>query len=57
MHLVNINNSLQITAINNLTCLDNDEFIINVDVERFSYNNLFQDFKFIKSIVKIGMDV
>ena len=33
-----------------------DEFILNVDVERFGYNNLLQDFEFMKS-VKIAMDV
>ena len=33
-----------------------DEFIMKVDVEHFGYNNLLQDFKFMKS-VKITMDV
>ena len=32
-----------------------DEFIIKV--EHFSYDNILQDFKFMKSIVKIVMDV
>ena len=30
---------------------------MKVDVERFGYNNLLQDFKFMKIIVKIQMDV
>ena len=34
-----------------------DEFIMQVDVERFGYYNLLQDFKFVKSVVKIAMDV
>ena len=34
-----------------------DEFILKVDVKRFSCNNLLQDFKFMKNVVKIAMDV
>ena len=34
-----------------------NEFIMIVVVERFGYNNLFQDFKFMKNLVKIAMDV
>ena len=30
---------------------------MKVDVERLGYNNLRQDFKFMKSVVKIAMDV
>ena len=30
---------------------------MKVDVERFGYNNLILDFKFMKSVVKIAMDV
>ena len=30
---------------------------MKVDVERFGYNNLLQDLKFMKSVVKIAMDV
>ena len=30
-----------------------DEFIIEVDVQCFGNNNLLQDFKFMKSVVKI----
>ena len=30
---------------------------MKVDVERFGYNNLLQDFKFLKNIVNITMDV
>ena len=33
-----------------------DEFIRKVDVERFDYNNLLQDFKFMKRVVKTTMD-
>ena len=33
------------------------EFIMNVDGERFSCNNLLQDFKFMKNVVKIVMEV
>ena len=33
------------------------EFIMKVEVERFSYNNFLQDFKFKKIVVKIAMDV
>ena len=34
-----------------------DEFIKKVDVERFGINNLLQDFKFMKNVVKIAIDV
>ena len=34
-----------------------DEFIMKVDVELFGYNNLLQEFKFMKNVVKIAMDV
>ena len=34
-----------------------DEFIMKVDVERFGCNNLLQDFKFMKSVVKIVMNI
>ena len=34
-----------------------NEFIMKVDVERFGCNNLLQDFKFMKNVVKIAMDV
>ena len=34
-----------------------DESIMKVDIERFSYNNLLQDFKFMKNVVKIAMDI
>ena len=40
--------------------LDNpkfNEFIIKVNVECFGCNTLLQDFKFMKSVVKIVMDV
>ena len=30
---------------------------MKVDIECFGYNNFLQDFKFIKSVVKIAMDV
>ena len=30
---------------------------MKVDVERFSCNNLFRDFEFMKSVVKIVMNV
>ena len=30
---------------------------MKVDVEHFDYNNLLQDFKFMKSVVKIAMDI
>ena len=30
---------------------------MKVDFERFSYNNLLQDFKLMKNVVKIAMDV
>ena len=30
---------------------------MKVDVEHFGYNNLLQDFKLMKSLVKITMDV
>ena len=30
---------------------------MKVGVKHFTYNNLLQDFKFMKSIVKIAMDV
>ena len=30
---------------------------MEVDVECFSYNNLIQDFKFMKIVVKIAMDI
>ena len=33
------------------------ELIMKVNIEHFSYNNLLQDFKFMKSLVKIAMDV
>ena len=33
------------------------EFIVKVDVDRFNYNNLLQDFKFMKNIVNIVMDI
>ena len=29
-----------------------DKFIVKVDVKRFDFNNLLQDFKFMKSVVK-----
>ena len=34
-----------------------DELIIEVDVERFGCNNLLQDFKFMKNVFKIAMDI
>ena len=34
-----------------------DEFIIKVDVKRFSCKYILEDFKFNKSIVKIAMGV
>ena len=34
-----------------------DEFMMKVDVGRFGYNNLLQDFKFMKSVDKIVMSV
>ena len=34
-----------------------NEFILKVDVECFSCNNLLQEFKFMKNIVKVAMDV
>ena len=30
---------------------------MKVNVERFGCNNFFQDFKFMKNIVKVAMDV
>ena len=33
------------------------EFIMKVNVEHFSFNNLLQGFKFMKRFVKIAMDV
>ena len=33
------------------------EFIMKVDVQRFGYNNLLQDFKFMYSVAEIAMDV
>ena len=33
------------------------DFFMKVDVEHFGYNNLLQDFKFIKTVVEIAMDV
>ena len=30
---------------------------MKVNVERFGYNNLFQDFRFMKNVVKIAMNV
>ena len=33
------------------------EFIMNVEVERFSCNNLLQGFKFMKNFVKIAMNI
>ena len=32
-----------------------DEFIMKVDVEHFGCNNLLQDFKFMKNVVKVVM--
>ena len=29
---------------------------MKVDIVRFDYNNLLQDFKFMKSVIKIAMD-
>ena len=34
-----------------------DQLIMKVDIEFFSYNNLLHDFKFMKNIVKILMDI
>ena len=34
-----------------------DEFIMKFGVKRFGYNNLLQDFKFMKSVDKIAMDI
>ena len=34
-----------------------DEFIMKVDIEGFGYNNLHQDFRFMKSVAKIAMDI
>ena len=34
-----------------------DEFIMKVNVEGFGCNNLRQDFKFRKNVVKIAIDV
>ena len=37
---------------------ENDlRFIMKVNVERFGYDNLLQDFKFMESVVRIAMDV
>ena len=33
------------------------EFIIKINVKRFGFNNLLQDFKFMKIAVKKAMDV
>ena len=33
------------------------EFIMKIDVESFGSNNLLQDFEFLKSLVKIAMNV
>ena len=30
---------------------------MKVDVQRFGFNNLLQDFKFMKCVVKIPMDI
>ena len=38
------------------SCLKFDEFIMKVDVERFGCNNILQEFKFIKNVVKIVRD-
>ena len=34
-----------------------DEFIMKVDVQRSGCNNLLRDFKFMKNVVKIAIDV
>ena len=34
-----------------------DEFMMKVDIERYDCNNLLRDFKFMKNVVKIAMDV
>ena len=34
-----------------------DEFIMKVDVERFGCNNLLRNFRFMKRVVEIVMDV
>ena len=34
-----------------------DQLIMKVDFQHFGYNNLPQDFKFMKSVVKIAMHV
>ena len=34
-----------------------DEFIMKVDIERFGCNNFLQDFEFMKSIIKVVMDI
>ena len=34
-----------------------NEFIMKVDVSCFGFNNLLQDFKFMKRVVKIAMNV
>ena len=34
-----------------------NEFIMKVDVERFRCNNLLQDFRFMKKVIKTAMDV
>ena len=34
-----------------------DEFIMKINIEHFNYNNLFQDFKFMQSVVKTAMDI
>ena len=34
-----------------------DDFVMKVDVERFSYNNLLQDSKFMENVIEIAMDI
>ena len=34
-----------------------EEFIMKVNIKHFSCNYLLQDFKFMKNVVKIAMDV
>ena len=55
-----VNKEISLTVKRKVEKIDNpkfDKFIMKVDVERFGTNNLLLDFKFIKNVVKITMDV
>ena len=57
---MDVNNEINPTLLRKLKKQNNlkfDEFIMKVDVERSSYNDLLQDFKFMKNVVKIAMNV